>query len=300
MSEMELPNWQEFVKWKSSFEIDLADPPFLFRGQANKEWLIDSSLARLILQKKEKVKVDQNAPERIDFEHVSRAHLAEKDSFLAFCARSDFPNSNLVSAWTFMQHHQAPTRLVDWSSMPEIALFMACRDMDHIDECGRIYVLYRKKLIAVMNEKYDAAYQKEFREAIEKDVQQRLPRDWYVGANLPPHSDGCQLRALWNPSSDDPKLHTFRQGNETLRMQRQWAWFTCCPNVLREHREVLKKLTSNSSPLFESIIIPANQKKTFLKELAWRSITEESLFPGWDGLGRQIKMVTKLEHGKGK
>ena len=79
-------------------------------------------------------------------------------------------------------------------------------------------------------------------------------------------------------------------------MERQFGWYTLCPQVLMEHAHVLDQLCRQAHlpSLLEQLVVPASAKRTLLEKLALSSVTEESLFPGLDGLGRHIKMVMKL------
>ena len=97
-------------------------PKWIYRGQANSGWEISSSFERNILSK---------APESMkQNEHGLRA--IEKMSMINFQRWADAPrqSSPLTSGeWlALMQHHCVPTRLVDFTEVPLIALGFALED----------------------------------------------------------------------------------------------------------------------------------------------------------------------------
>jgi hypothetical protein len=88
---------------------------FLFRGQANANWRLESSLERAVgaswstaqAQKFEDYSIDQ---------FQSKFHLYDKENTL--------PTSKL--AWlSIMQHYGVPTRLIDFTESPYVALYFA-------------------------------------------------------------------------------------------------------------------------------------------------------------------------------
>ncbi|MEM9570818.1 MAG: FRG domain-containing protein [Pseudomonadota bacterium] len=54
--------------------------------------------------------------------------------------------SNDLDWLAFAQHHELPTRLLDWSSVPTIALYFCCRE--HEDRDGHVYALFAEQSLS--------------------------------------------------------------------------------------------------------------------------------------------------------
>ncbi len=88
---------------------------FLYRGHANAEWRLQSSLERLIGEK-------WSAEKARDFEDFSLAQFRSK--FHLYDHENVKPESKL--AWlSIMQHYGVPTRLLDFTESPYVALYFA-------------------------------------------------------------------------------------------------------------------------------------------------------------------------------
>lgn len=88
---------------------------FIFRGQANAEWKLESSLERVVGTK-------WCAEEAKKYEELSLARFRSK--FHLYDSANIEPDSML--AWlAVMQHYGVPTRLLDFTESPYVALYFA-------------------------------------------------------------------------------------------------------------------------------------------------------------------------------
>jgi FRG domain len=113
--EIEVRDWAHVVR---EFEkLESGSPAFIprfYRGQADARWPVVDSFSRLVGSCK-----DPNDALEIEYQ-AQRHFVADAHSFLD---SSQVPNSgSLIGWWSLMQHYRAPTRLVDWSSSPFVAL----------------------------------------------------------------------------------------------------------------------------------------------------------------------------------
>src|SRR5512134_31011 len=97
-----IQSWQGFRNW-------------CFRGQANAEWTLRSSLSRHIEVSKVTDQVWELQERRIRRIFRRKSHL-----FL-----DDLPQDDELEWLALMQHHGAPTRLLDFTWSPYVAAFFA-------------------------------------------------------------------------------------------------------------------------------------------------------------------------------
>ncbi len=124
------------------FERDSND--WIYRGQANFDWPISSTLSRaLIQQAKNGGPIGQDlftckavCPKRDD-----HALMVEQLLLREFILQAEGlsianlpPYQDRLGWWELMQHHGVPTRLLDWSRSPFVALWFAINDPDVVEK----------------------------------------------------------------------------------------------------------------------------------------------------------------------
>jgi len=173
------------------------------------------------------------------------------------------PDKKNYAAWmSLMQHFGLPTRLLDWSQSPLIAVFFATETWyksPQVDAC--VWVLAPSKL---------------------------NDREGFGNCIYPVDADTIQKMLLpafkdrgHNEELTDKIIACYSTENN-LRMYSQQASFTV-HNSLRKLRDIC-----DSNTLFK-IIIPANRKQYFLDSLRVFGITEGFVYPDPDHISKDLK-----------
>jgi hypothetical protein len=101
-------------------ELNILKNPYVFRGQADAAWTLESTLERMLGDR-------WSADLARKCEDYSLSSF--KSKYRIYCGGEHRPESKL--AWlSVMQHYGVPTRLIDFTTSPYIALYFALESYD--------------------------------------------------------------------------------------------------------------------------------------------------------------------------
>lgn len=258
-----IKNWQHFVAIVDNYDMGPPHQPiFLFRGQADSDWPLVPSLVRMANRSALGNEHVSQLEAQLLQEFMKQAHLHLSPEILP--AKGD-----LWSWWTLMQHHHAPTRLLDWTYSPFIALYFACEQLDRQE--GAVWMVASRFISDQMVERF-------------------------------PDCAGYATRArqqqYYHSSSGPDFLEFIERNTQTARMVAQQTMHSVSTAPLADHGElVCSVLSGNESSKgnpFRKLIIPAARKIEFLRCLRFMNVTSNALFPGVDGLGRSVAELALL------
>jgi hypothetical protein len=238
----------------------------LFRGQSRTEWNLLPSLAReLMTLSRGKPDWYQTARLERELSNNFRKH-AHGELAPKLLSVHDF----MMDWWPLMRHYGAPTRVLDWSLSPYVALYFAVeRDWD-LD--GALWW---------------------FRASASDNYMGGTYGDEYTQAAKAIFEDH-DADVFW-PLVPPNILFHFDLKHSMERIGNQQGIFTVCLNALADHAEALAGLTSyGDGPHLEKLVIPKEQKPDLLRQLHLMNVTGKSMFPGLDGLGRSLTEITRL------
>lgn len=259
-------NWQHFIAIVDMYDMGPPHQPiFLFRGQADSSWSLVPSLIRMARGCALKPEHISSLEEQLLQEFMKQAHLHLPSETIPI-------KGDLLSWWTLMQHHHAPTRLLDWTYSPFVALYFACEQLAQQE--GAVWMVASRYISDQMVEKF-------------------------------PDCAGYATRARqhqYYQSSCGPDFLEFIERNtQTTQMVAQQTMHSVSTAPLVDHGELILGILSGKESRkgnpFRKLIIPAAKKIEFLRSLRFMNVTSNALFPGVDGLGRSVAELALLSCG---
>lgn len=223
---------------------------YAFRGLSDSSYRLESGLFRL----------------GGSFDVLER-HLLR--NFRKYAHRAVVKRDSVWHWLSMAQHHGLPTRLLDWTYSPLIALHFATANIEKFNLDGAIwavnYVRAHKQLPDLLREQLDAEGANVFTVEMLFQSMKSLP----------------ELAAL----APEPFLIFFEPPSIDDRIVNQFAFFS----MLSTPTAVLDDWLAQHPETWRKIVIPAQLKWEIRDKLDQANITERVLFPGLDGLSRWLK-----------
>lgn len=269
-----ISTWTEFhdrvLEAHASVAVPLR-PSYIYRGQSCAEWSLAPSFTRLCSR------LGYERPRALEIEKLiqrrfkERAHLHLEQRFLPAGSGSIIQTAALCEWWSLMQHYRAPTRLLDWTHSPLVALYFAVRDRWETD--GAVWCLHRPTL----RERSDVLHGPPSKE-LEHDEAK-----------------------MWWAETPQRRVYSFDSTRPTDRMVSQQGAFTIAQDVLLDHADGIAEAMSETSEddgrstiLRRKYTISAGAKRDLLLRLHQMNIGASALFPGIDGFGSEMDEIIRL------
>ena len=179
------------------------------------------------------------------------------------------------TAYFLMQHHGAPTRLLDWSDGALMALHFAVRNDQDDDVDAIVYVLEPDSLVSELTDHHYPKARQIWRKYVEA----------HPSLELSPDSDeDCYIpnRVKLPPS---PMVLTY--DHLTRRIAAQRSQFI----VFGADHGWLSDRVSNDARWIDRIRIDAHHRVLIRQELRDSGVTESVIFPDLDGVGRELGIL---------
>jgi len=273
MNVIEIKDWAHFTEIAEKRSAMGPEGPNIFRGQENAEWSLRPSLTRLLVTQKVDIDRALELERKALTAFQQRAHLAAD-----FCR--DIEKNDELSWWEIMQHYGAPTRLLDWTKSPYIALYHTVENLGRTGIDGALFLFDAGHLNYVMEIRHG-----------EEGGASHFPFHQFRRSLAGEKYEKC-INVIGNPRPTD-------------RMVAQQSSFTVCTELLEDHDKFADSFVfdgvygGEGHSIVTKYIVKGKLKTRFLANLEMMNITASALFPGIDGLGKSIKEMVEITVRRG-
>lgn len=252
--EIKITSWEHFNREVERFKNHNSYLSELwFRGQSNSNWKLQTSIHRIAERYNLNKKKTEGFEQTMFREFTSKAHT------YADLKNGQFEMGDEVVWWSIMQHYGCPTRLLDWTESPYVALYFAIDG--NWDQDGVVYV---------------------FHQAFHGDVNKRH--------NPIPKED---IFKYPDKNIVLPILINFHSSRSIA----QQGTFTFSPNILLDHETgiyMTYQLEPSDKVHCWKYTIPSNLKIEFLSRLRTLNVSANSLFPDLYGFSKSLRDLLEI------
>jgi hypothetical protein len=250
--EIEVTSWSHFLDlgFRDAWRDDIARhrSPYFFRGMSDSSFRLVTSLMR----------VGSHFP-TVE-EKIVKAF--EKYANLDYGPRHDWKNVVLA------QHYGLPTRLLDWTASPLVALHFCTADPSHSGRDGAVWCVNYEQTLPYLPHLLREFLQRFGRRMPSVEMLTRL-----------------EVEPLHLPSGDEDYVLFFEPPALDVRVINQAAILSVTSDPTFTVDDWLARHPDVS---WMKLVVPAPLKDEFRDRLDQMNITERMLFPGLDGLSQYL------------
>ncbi len=190
-------------------------------------------------------------------------------NFRKYALRSAVHGDWVWNWLSLAKHHGLPTRLLDWTYSPYVAMHFATHDLKHFDTDGALWCVdYRRT---------NELLPPQLREILRADDANIFTTEMLNRVATTLHD--------FDELSDDDFVLFFEPPSLDERIVNQFALFSLPSSATLSLEDLLHRREAT----YRRIIIPAELKWEIRDKLDQANITERVLFPGLDGLSQWLK-----------
>lgn len=198
--------------------------------------------------------------------HELERHLLR--NFRKYAHRDVVEHDSIWHWLTMAKHHGLPTRVLDWTFSPLVAMHFAVSNTDEFQEDGAIWCVNYAEVHKLLPDDLRGQLGEEGSDLFTVEM---LERSFDTLEEFDNHSETDIVLFFEPPSIDD-------------RIVNQFALFSIISNPTQSMDEWLV----DHPDCYFKIVIPADLKWEVRDKLDQVNITERVLFPGLDGLSRWL------------
>ena len=254
VEEIRIKDWNELTErvYEGSWEAGIARfrPNVAFRGLSDANYALKSGLIRL-----------GGISERLE------GHLLR--NFRKYARRDSVPSDSIWDWMALAQHHGLPTRLIDWTYSPYVAMHFATAKLEDFEIDGVIWCVNFAKANELIPERLKDVQREEGSYTFTVDMLKAI----------------AAAPAEFDRLAPDPFVVFFEPPSLDDRIVNQFALFS----LMSSATAALDDWLTGHPELCRKIIIPAAAKWEVRDKLDQANITERVLLPGLDGLSSWLK-----------
>ncbi len=260
---MQTPNDVVVESWEHfNREVFAAEPdrigryrsPYVFRGMPNAAYDLKTSLMRL------------GHPDEL----TRTLEPVILRAYQKYAARDASPGDSIWNWLALAQHHELPTRLLDWSASPYAALHFATEDLNKYDLDGVVWLVD----VALIRNRY-----------LPEQLHNLLRQEYAAMFSVAMLDRVARTLMEFEALSPEPFVVILEPPSLDERIVNQFALFS----VMSSPTVPLDTWLLTRPDTYRRMIIPAGLKWEFRDKLDQINITERVIYPGLDGLSRWLK-----------
>ncbi|CAN7611548.1 FRG domain-containing protein [Pseudoduganella sp. LjRoot289] len=251
MEQISVSSWNEFMTLSTQLD------GWAFRGQQDTRWPLQTSLSRYL-----NAYIPDRSSWRLREERAIRIFRRKAHNYL------DDPSvlDNELRCLALMQHHGAPTRLLDFTKSPFVAVFFA---LERATCDAAVYALNTPRLWAAVPHRHPAMD----RDHIDPRVPGNFTRLFQPNTNA----------IIWTGEPTEMDRRLVAQSGTLV-----------VPGMLDKPLDEILEDYGDSRALLKKIVLPLAMRDEAMKSLYRMNITNATLFPDLDGLARSIGMELEM------
>lgn len=254
----------------SFFKERIICPDLYYRGQPNVDYPLMPGLFReRKLDNTKSVGAFPRSLEKIIIEEF----ISEGCIYKSTVSRDDY-----LTWIEIAQHHGLPTRLLDFTSNPLVALFFAC--IDEPDKDAYLWVINNeayKRYVVLKNDNSCKDKTDEIRKIVNDEIINRFPDLHRLDLGF------IQFPRIYKPSYYDERM----VAQSSVFMIWAASYFSFDEQV-GDPRFWINDNKKNKDGVIGRILIPKACKKDMLEQLDIAGINEKSIYKGLDGVGKYL------------
>lgn len=274
-------------KYRFQFSGNSFADTFIFRGVGNESWALLPSVLRTFSEKQVSQKRDKYFSAGTDIYRTDERQILQHFQKEASSYLPQISASNHFSWMQYAQHYGVPTRLLDFTSNPLIALFFCCISCD--DKDGALWIIntadyhnwfYQDSFFAfngpITDQEIIESVLSFFHEVIEEPPREALPEICCPVLFIPEYIDNRM-------ASQSSRFLLWAKNKDPLeKMVSDKNWMTLS-------RDGVGLVGGEDSRFLAKVIVPSNFKHAILNQLCTLGVSERTIFPGVEGIGKFIE-----------
>ena len=266
----ELYTYDEPIAGNPTFGKQIHIPDFIYRGHGRKNYKLLPGVLRT-----KSLSAGTWVTEYAQVEYnILNDFIAETCRFVQNIPEND------ISAWLeIAQHFGAPTRLLDFTENPLVALYFACCEANEEDAC--VWLVNKPEYFRRMHNIPTVVLESGSQAVVYNIINTQI-----VGQYTATASNGCvQYPWIYKPHYREERMNT--QASVFML----WGWDNKSLIEMIPPDDIMKdeKVDNRECGLIACIDIQARYTKTILGQLSLCGISEKYIYPGIDGAGKYIK-----------